>query len=103
MIKIGEAAVILGLSESDKDKALAREVLNYFKVPSETPEKVPGTFGAVGKLYDKEWVEYVATCRNNAAKVMDQLNKWPQTRQEAHGDVYNVGRSTPPASSFWGG
>lgn len=65
MIKIGEAAVILGLSESDKDKALAREVLNYFQVPSETPPKVPGQFGAVGKLYDKAAVQKIADFRRS--------------------------------------
>jgi len=63
MIKINEACAILGLPEDDKGKEKARAILGYFEVPTQTPEKVPGTFGAVGKLYEKHAVELIADCK----------------------------------------
>ena len=70
MIKITEACAILGLPEDDKGKEKARAVLNYFGVPSETPPKVEGVFGTPSKLYDKDWVQYVADCKAQADKTL---------------------------------
>lgn len=60
MIKIGEAAVLLGLTDSEKDKGNARVVLNHFGVYS-TEETVPeGKFGKGAKLYARNQVEAIA-------------------------------------------
>lgn len=60
MIKIGEAAVLLGLSGSDTDKGIARNVLNYFRVRS---AEVANVKGKPSKVYDQNQVLAIASAR----------------------------------------
>lgn len=65
MIKINEAARILGFGDepTDAGKAEARIVMKYFGVLG-TLEQIPaGTFGKPAKLYPREKVESIAALR----------------------------------------
>jgi hypothetical protein len=67
MIKINEAARILGFGEepTDAGKAEARIVMKYFGITG-TLEVIPaGTFGKPAKLYDSERVQALADMRNS--------------------------------------
>lgn len=59
MIKIGEAAVLLGLTDDDKGKGKARDVLNFFGVYSTTLDPEPGRISGV-KIYARNQVEAIA-------------------------------------------